>query len=166
MILTPDMATLKNQLKLFQCTIRYIRTGHAMYQRGFITDPRGIQIGRAVIHDGELSHIKWYKGSSHVVNNGMPIRLYWLQKYDVMVTDREWCLEVIPAAMRARAQFMNIVRENRRKRVEEDLRTIKKIRKRRALQERELSDFILPPTRIIHSESLPPLPPVYVPALQ
>ncbi|UZT28655.1 hypothetical protein pD_gene0048 [Vibrio phage 033B] len=163
MILTPDMKTLRQQMASFGCTIDFQRTGHKMYQRGFITDPRGIQVGRAVIHGGELSHIKWYSGADYKTNHGMPLRLQWLKQYGVMVTPREWYDEVIPAAMRAQARDTAHRKEQRRKREENDLKLYKRIKKRRSIQGRDLAMFILPPAKILHNEELPPLAPEYVP---
>lgn len=48
------------QFDLLDCKVNVVKTGHDSYVRGFIVDPRGVSIGRATIHCGELSHIKWY----------------------------------------------------------------------------------------------------------
>ncbi|AIM40582.1 hypothetical protein [Vibrio phage VpKK5] len=149
MIVTKDMADLRRQLGLFGCTINYVQTGHKMYKRGFITDPSGVQVGRAVIHGGELSHIKWYGHAPVSMNAGIATRLQWLKQYGVLVTERQWFDQVIPAAMRAQAQD-KAERVRKRKELEkQDLLTLKRVKKRRAIQGKQLGCFIQPPAWVM-----------------
>ena len=65
---SPEVTKLLWNMAQIGCTVKIDTTGSPYYQRGFIRDPRGVQIGRATIHSQKLDHIKWYwKGYGELV---------------------------------------------------------------------------------------------------
>ncbi len=44
------------------CSVMVVRTGDERYKRGFITSKSDCRIGRAVILNDKVTHIKWYCG--------------------------------------------------------------------------------------------------------
>lgn len=85
-----------NELKVafsrLGCRVEIVRTGDPRYQRGFIKKG-SMSYGRAVIFEGELSHIKWYGGNSRDPNCQANV-LQWswavLQDSGRVLTSREW----------------------------------------------------------------------------
>lgn len=59
MIKTP-VSAIKGLLAKVGLKVAIVGTGHEDYQRGFITDPEGVSIGRMTIYRGFYDHIKWY----------------------------------------------------------------------------------------------------------
>lgn len=138
---------LVRRFKLIGCKVNLVKTGSPDYVRGFIVDPDGVSIGRATIHHGELSHIKWYwRGEGDLVNTDF-IMIQWryLQWCDRVLT-REMYQSIVEHATELQQDDYN-------KKVNH--RATLKPKKRKSIQGKNIrSFFTFPPVERLLIESV------------
>lgn len=142
-----DANELVRRFKLLGCVVNLANTGSSDYVRGFIVDPCGVSIGRATIHKGEFSHIKWYwRGDGDLVDTDF-IMCQWCFM--------QWCGGVLPRELYDR--MVSVAEELQRRDYQSKVsrRLEMPLRKRKAVRGKNIRSFLaLPPKEDLMIELL------------